>query len=446
VRVSVLVTAVLGATQLLSLPPVSVGGGMVALDDLMLVTVAGFAFLHFWRLLTLPSTLMTLAALELIAGTTSSSRPVTIDPATIGHIVALLAAYLLFVTFYRSDPDRTITVLARAWLGVGVLSAIVVLAQSAGVLPSFAFPSGVLVIRDRPTGLQGDANIAALSLVFALAPIGFTGLSARTKAAGFGLIGLAIVATLSRMGLLLFVGIAVIHWVRLGYRSRWLAALATATLAGLSLIFAIHTPETTVAAPIERFESLGQTLDVVKSGEILHSHGLQTDSAAERILLATGAWQVWRSHPWLGVGTPHLASEIGTVTGVHKASHNGVLDRMAIGGLFGLLSVAVWAREGLIAGRRWNRQRRLITTQTKQGAAPSHSRAGGPTTYEHAAYEHAGFVVMVFGLTLAAQFFLNVSLWPTTALALAARTTWTHSMSAANSPVTASANPRMAWA
>ncbi len=277
----------------------------------------------------------------------------------------LFLCSVLIVDAFRRSPERVTTWFALAWCALASLSSLIALLQWVDIIPRVSFAGVSFQSKSRPTGLQEDANFAAYTFAVSY---GFAQVvRQRRLRLIFGALAMAgIVATGSRMGLaillvLILFGVtwskSAVIWLRRAAAVTGVVVLALVLLA--------------LAAPRE-FESLysGARLDDVTTfvqsfdaDEIDGLDGYQDDSLTERAVLLNATVEAWADSPVLGTSPEDLRSSIAERTGVSKAAHNGFLERLAIGGVFGLASLLFVVRQAVLF-RRFGRRGRIARSLT----------------------------------------------------------------------------------
>ncbi len=314
-----------------------------------------------WGALRWPD--LAVAGLVLLAFATGLSAEYRKEALREVRVVVAESALLYALVRSRAYALRRGLLLTYLAAGVGV--AVVALAR-------YPFPDGVIVAEGvrRARGFYGSPNNLALILERFL-PLGLAlflwgrGRRRWLYGVGAGLLGLVVVLTFSRGGLLLGLPAALLVLALLhGRRATWLlfGGLTAGLLAGLALL------------GVERFAALAD---------------LQQGTSFLRVSLWRSAWAMIRDHPWRGVGPDNFLYWYGDyiLPGAEvdrwlSHPHNLVLDfwvRLGIGGV-GLL-IALLAAFGREA---WRLCRRLPEGQDRalvvgllagMGAAVAHGLA-----------------------------------------------------------------------
>ena len=314
----------------LPLLPLSIEELGIVLTALLLLAV-GFPF-------RLSALLVILFAIEF---TTDSIY--AIAHGNIGRVIfALLSNGALFVAFSAlheklvQDPPRFVRALALAWIGLAAVSSILIILQFIGVFPKVAMVQGAVKVFPRPPGLQNDPNYAAYSIAIAMLFLCVMRMKPGRKLFLGSVFLLATICTESRMGIVLILIIWGYFWMS-GWSS--IRAGQVVTRVTLLLFIAFGGVGVSLASAnsnvqlLQRFERVAETLETISIEELSRSKGYQGESSRERLLLAYGGLMVWQENVWIGVGHARVVEEIRRIVRVGKATHNGYIDRLAIGGI-----------------------------------------------------------------------------------------------------------------
>lgn len=361
-----------------------------------------------------PARLLVLAALLLLAFTMRDLTGAVLDPRTLSAssvvLIGLAGAVVLF-TALESDP-RALGWLASTWIAFAAATAVVAILQAFGLVPMFTPGKELLGGREvmpgvslyRGVGLKEDPNFQSLMLCIGLVFSQFRqrkGMRTCTSA----LLALGVVATFSRMGLLLAVLIlAAAPIARASSRGRIVASvrsLATVAMVGIGLALFVRFVSPATGTYLEnRFGDVVTTYEMVLGEDVPRSSPAPPSSARARLLLAVGAIDLGARNWGRGIGAFRTEAELRKTTGLSNVSHNTYLELFVIGGVWGLLCV-VWYAHLLLRGLR-----------------SGEHRAGG--------HQHARLIacfLLVFGFT---GFFLSLTynsiIWLPVVLALAGPT------------------------
>lgn len=281
-----------------------------------------------------------------------------ITPEVGAAVVTVLVGFLGAVVLYTAlalNAQRNIQVLAKIWIFFSVITALLTFLQSLGLLPLFTVPDTYIRGREaiaglyRGTGLKFDPNFQSLMLAIGLVFTFFYHLKSWIRFVLQSVIVLGILGTFSRMGLFLAVLTLVFGPILqlLGNRKRFLRALAEATAyAVIVLMIAVLLyawgPVSIRTYLEQRFNSLGGGIAILFSGENTRIAG-HLSSAEVRALLAKAALTLALHHWLVGVGAYQTERVIFEFIGIPNVAHNTYLELFLIGGLWGLLSIFLYA-------------------------------------------------------------------------------------------------------
>lgn len=233
--------------------------------------------------------------------------------------------YLVCISYLVDRPSRIMNLLQAALIGFVVSIAFVSrqLITTGGL--------AMLGTRYAPRLSAGgfDPNVASMMSV-CLFPFAVF-LVARSRGFSRGLwltltlvLGLAVVMSASRMGMGVF-GL-VVFLLTFHYRKLALLAVAAAISVAAFLPQEYWT----------RFISLGQLGGIVVDRSLqLRQHALET------------AWELFKTHPFTGIGLGNVHAESGRYMSVPKVAHNTYIGLLASLGLFGFLAYATWFGSGV---------------------------------------------------------------------------------------------------
>lgn len=267
-----------------------------------------------------------------------------------GLILPILSVGVRFVAFsylydwFLREPDRFLRQLCRFWVVLALISGTLAILQTFAI-PPIAVVGGEVRIMTRSIGLQHDPNYAAFSYAIAAALIRPLNWRREFAIAAQALLLVAVLATASRMGVILLLLVYAYRWSsgwsRIGgaevIARVWIAAVA---LAGGLLLAGLWSNLNNVGI-FHRMSQAAETLGETTLEQLSQTRGLSTDSAFERMALAYAGVQVWQDNFWIGVGPDRLQFEIWRRVRVMKATHNGFIDRLAIGGAAGVVFVVL---------------------------------------------------------------------------------------------------------
>lgn len=254
-------------------------------------------------------------------------------------VTVLLIIYNSIFEAARKNFGSTLDRFARVWLIMAGASAAVVLLQYLGVLAEAALVKGEIKVFSRPTGLHNDPNFAAATFLVAII------FATRLKRGRYSVSGaflFAILLTESRMGLLIGLLAILLHFalfLRLQTAKDYMRlslASSTSAFLVLALLLPNFSGVTSSVSVLSRMNDALQQVTAISLSDLERTRGYQSSSALERLMLAYGGVRVWQKNPFFGVGTQRVSEELHHVIGVRKATHNGYIDRMVVGGLGGV--------------------------------------------------------------------------------------------------------------
>lgn len=304
-----------------------------------------------------PARLLGLAALLLLAFTMRDLTDGVLDAQTLAAssvvLIGLAGAVVLF-TALESDA-RALGWLASTWIAFAVVTAILAIAQAFGLVSMVTPGKELLGGREvmpgvslyRGVGLKEDPNFQALMLCIGLLFSHFRQ-RRRTRTCTSALLALGVVATFSRMGLLLALLILIAAPVarasaddRIVATVRGLAAVAVVGI-GLALFVRFVSPATGTYLE-DRFTDVVTTYEMVLGEDVPRSSPAPPSSARARLILAVGAMDLGARNWGRGIGAFRTEAELQKTTGLSNVSHNTYLELFVIGGVWGLLCVGWYA-------------------------------------------------------------------------------------------------------
>ncbi len=331
-------------------------------------------------------------------------------------VVMGLASAVILYTALTIHSDG-ILFLARSWVLIGCITAVLTCLQAVRLVPLFFVPEGYLYMREtmaggllRGTGLKYDPNFQAMVLAVGVAFSQCFAPKYRYPATIVLIAG--IFFTFSRMALvaaLLSVMTAPLmsgaykRHERCLYPVRFLLAFTVAAL--VTGLFAAAGPSDLRDYMVER---IAQAVTAVRNiasystvEDLVHPSSTET-----RILLAKGAWNAFLEHPLYGVGAYVSPEVLKEKVGVGQVAHNTFLEFLMTGGVFGIGAITVYSL-GLMRGLRFlRRTRRCCSTENVFSG-------------EIAAVYGQSFIFGLFFLSLTLNY--NFILWFPLVLVLACR-------------------------
>lgn len=326
-------------------------------------------------------------------------------------LIGFVGAVVLYTALV--EDKRGLETLGRVWVIFAVLTSVLIVGQTMGLLPLLAVPDEFMQARladdggqlYRATGLKFNPNYQALVLVIGVVFARFY--INRAKNTVSFLILLGIVGTFSRMGLL----VGILAWVAVPVVQAWgnrtgsavpLKLLATAaTLAIVLAVGYLYSPQEVRSYLDQRVEEVTRSYDYFAAGAPskpigLNSKPIGLSSSEERILLLRVSVGVVSNNYLLGVGAHRPPDFVRAVGGSESTAHNTYLEELMIGGLLGALVIILYVTFSV---------RAIIKSRTEGGA-----NWRGPS------------IVLLFAFGLSAMFLdlnYNSILWLPLVVALA---------------------------
>jgi hypothetical protein len=238
---------------------------------------------------------------------------------------------------------------AKTWIVFAVVTSFVSLLQSMGLFPFLTLPEGNIVYREtglgfyRGVGFKYDPNFQALMLVIGFL---FTQLFVHkrvTKVIYTIVIILGVIATFSRMGILLvgltFVTIPLVENV---VRKKNIVNLFVRILCTIILITVIGYAVYALSSEGIRAYLRLRFTDIYSGWMVLvkgvHPGG-HISSAEERAILYRAAWVLGLKNWPTGVGAFQTYQVLNSFTGTGNVSHSTYTELFLIGGLFGVITI-----------------------------------------------------------------------------------------------------------
>jgi O-antigen ligase len=303
----------------------------------------------------IPLLLISIACLMLLANSAAYVLNLAfLNPDLLSANVGVLTGFFGAIALYTALTHREgrLSVLGRVWVAFAVVTSIVVLGQTFGLLPLWAVPSEELAYRMtdvggliRGTGLRLDPNFQAFVLVLGLVFTRFY--IARMKLVFALIIALGIVGTFSRMGLLA----AFLVWVaapaveafvrRKGWSINFLISFVTIAIIGLLFggLFAVAPQGVQLYIEL-RISDVSEALSHPAAGSVMDLTG--TTSAEDRRLIFVSALSIFFQNFVFGVGAYNVEDFMNATIGIPAPVHNTYLEWLVVGGLLGVLTVALY--------------------------------------------------------------------------------------------------------
>ncbi len=265
--------------------------------------------------------------------------------AVIGVWMQLWGAIALLTAVVEKKDG--VLLVGKVWIWISVVTAILAILQSLGVIPLINVPEEYLHNRETETGfyrgigLKFDPNFHALMLAIGIAFVGVF-LKGKTRLLAFLIICLGIVATFSRMGLIL-AGIIMFFTFfveSFAVREKWLStAFKTFGLLGvISLVILLlyqWAPLVIKDYLVKRFEDMITALSLITVSEEYWPYSHLSSAEVRAILLRTSlllGLENWT----VGLGAYETDKAVFNLTGLNNVAHNTFLELFVIGGIWGL--------------------------------------------------------------------------------------------------------------
>jgi hypothetical protein len=300
--------------------------------------------------------LISLACLMLLANSAAYVVNFSfLDPELLSANVSVLSGLFGATALYTALThwEGGFSVLGRVWAVFAVVTSIIVVGQTFGLVPLWAVPSEELGYRItevggliRGTGLRLDPNYQAFVLVLGLVFTRFY--TARMKSVFALIIALGVVGTFSRMGLLaaFFVWITAPAFEALVRRKGWsttfLKPLVTVATLGL-LLSGFHTliPQSVQLYSEQRISDVSEAISYLAAGPST-TPLTGTTSAENRMLLFIGALTIFFQNGVFGVGANKTDDFMNAIIGIPASVHNTYLEWLVVGGVLGVLTVVFY--------------------------------------------------------------------------------------------------------
>lgn len=348
------------AIQFFEINIFTVGTFAVSVQKLLSAAVLPFAVV-LMRRLRFPLTLLILLVLMLLAnsgwylaqGMFFDSRMLSAD----ASVVLMMVGATVFYTALTIRSNG-VALLGKAWVRWGLLTSIVCTFQAVALLPLFNVPAQYLALRKtaiglvRAVGFKADPNFQALMLVGAALFVVVYWRAGIRQLLTLFILSLGLLATFSRMGMLLF-GVVVValpltvavHRGRIVRGS--IRTIVTMALAATVVVFAWRghiLPKSLEGFLTERWTDAWSVLHIVVStgASGLTGAGQHVTSAGSRALVAYGAFRLFRANPFFGIGAERSAPLIYALVGQRNVAHNTYLQFVMVGGAVGVVLLLVY--------------------------------------------------------------------------------------------------------
>ncbi|GAB4502304.1 MAG: hypothetical protein Fur0035_18520 [Anaerolineales bacterium] len=273
-----------------------------------------------------------------------------------GDIGAILSAsVIVMVGFFGSIVVYTalsvnliagMRYLASLWIKFSLLSSVVAVLQAIGRFPLLTVSDDLQNMRDvttgyfRGVGFKFDPNFLALMLALAVPFILAYVPKWHIRLFDLLVVFAGILATFSRMGLLL-AGMSFVMFILLNAKKKsslrvMFLGFAIVSMAAIAIFLSAETVRTYVVSRI---------LDVTDFFYVLFTGDVPTgwfSSAAARAILLRAAFQSAVENWLTGVGAFQTQKTIGDVSGLENVSHNTYVEIFLIGGITGIFALLIY--------------------------------------------------------------------------------------------------------
>ena len=325
----------------------SVGGVSLSLQKLLAAFFYPIALVWIRRLRIKPSLLMFALPLWLsfVVALLFNNKNEALLSASLITLVGFLGAFVLYNAL-SVDFIAGMQFLASWWIKFSLFSSLIAVLQMVGWFPLLTVPDKLESLRDvstgyfRGVGFKLDPNFLALMLALAVSFILYYVPRGRRQI-GYILIVLAgILATFSRMGLLLVaLQLAILLLVNLRKKSSLQIGLGIVVMLLVLGIILLLSPAALREYVVTR------AVDAVSFFHVLFTGGVPSgwiSSAMARAVLLRAAFQAALEYWPIGVGALQTQDAIGALSGLANVSHNTFVELFLIGGLSGLVTVLIY--------------------------------------------------------------------------------------------------------
>lgn len=279
----------------------------------------------------------------------------TLPPEALSAAASVVFGFWGAVILYTAltQNERNIELLAKVWIIFSVITSIVTVLQALGKVPLMTVPGDYLDRRIalgglyRGVGLKFDPNFQALMLVIGLVFTQYFTRSGQLYITVVILLG--IVATFSRMGLLLGVMIVLftpflkILLQRQSFGKALLRLFTNAVIISLgTIIVYMFGPQEIPEYLLQRVQDIAVAITTIGSDHASIGGGHLT-SAETRLIVANTAWRLALENWTFGVGAYRSDSAIFAASGIMNVAHNTYLELFLIGGVWGIVAMLCYA-------------------------------------------------------------------------------------------------------
>jgi hypothetical protein len=289
----------------------------------------------------------------------------SMTPEVLSALLVVIMGLIGAIVLYSAINKIGIKLFAKTWIFFSIVTAIVALLQSLGAFPLLTVPEEHLQYRValgglyRGVGFKFDPNFQALMLAIGIVFAQFY--SKKGKFFTTTLIFLGIVATFSRMGMLMgILAIVVVPLAQMCEKKQnimpfFLKMFVRVVI--IILIFAViiqFGPYEARNYLVERIQDVIFTINTVLiKGELDFSDRHPT-SAETRIILARTSFELALKHWLFGIGAYQTDRAIYEVSGIRNVAHNTYIELFLIGGIWGIFAMIYYTR--ILMGKLKNRR------------------------------------------------------------------------------------------
>jgi len=265
--------------------------------------------------------------------------------ASLFTLVGFLGAFVLYNALLV-DFAAGMELLASWWIKFSIFSSLIAVLQMVGWFPLLTVPDSLESMRDvsigyfRGVGFKFDPNFLALMLALSVSFILYYVPRGWRQVGYILIILIGIVATFSRMGLLLVaLQFAILLLGNLKKKSSLKIEFGiVATLLVLSMVLLLS------PAALREYV-VTRAVDAVSFFHVLFTGDVPSgwiSSAVARAVLLRAAFQAALEHWPTGVGALQTQDAIEALSGLVNVSHNTFVELFLIGGLSGLITILVY--------------------------------------------------------------------------------------------------------
>jgi len=250
-----------------------------------------------------------------------------------------------------TESTNSISTLAHIWIGFSLITSLIVILQAVNVVPLFKGPDIVNHLRVsnnlyRGIGFKTGPNFQALMLIIGVVFTQFFMFKFRFIVTSIIMLG--VIGTFSRMGLILFFLVIILHPIvelieckKNIFKVLIRIFLILIFMITFVLIIYIWGPIEIKKYLIARFERILEFFKRLMLYKKIDVNG-HLSSAETRFILARTALIAGLKNWFSGVGAFQTPSTIFKLSGIRQVSHNTYLEFFLIGGIWGLLPLLLF--------------------------------------------------------------------------------------------------------